>query len=273
MRLATWNVNSIRARLPRLLDWLGRTAADVVCLQEVKVAEDEFPFFEIEALGYRAVVLGQRTYNGVAILSRTEPTDIRLGLADGVADDQSRLVAATIEGIRVLSAYFPNGQMVGSDKWAYKLDWMRRLHAHLAASYDPTLPLAICGDFNVAPEDRDVARPEEWGGSVLCHQDARRALADLTSWGLVDAIRLHHEGPGPFSWWDYRMLAFPKGNGLRIDHVFVTKALAERCATSWVDRNERKGKLPSDHAPVLVDVRQAAEAAARDAGPGSGIAP
>lgn len=254
MKIATWNVNSIRARLPRLVDWLGRAAPDVVCLQELKVAEDEFPFFEIEALGYRAVVLGQRTYNGVAILARQEPTDVRLGLVDGVTDDQSRLIAATIGGVRVLSAYFPNGQTVGSDKWAYKLDWIRRLRAHLVATYSAEESLALCGDFNVAPDDRDVARPEEWGGSVLCHPDARSALADLASWGLVDAIRLHHEGPGPYSWWDYRMLAFPKGNGLRIDHVFVTRSLAEHCRGSWVDRNERKGKLPSDHAPVGVEV-------------------
>ncbi len=254
MKIATWNVNSIRARLPRLVDWLGRAGPDVVCLQELKVAEDEFPFFEIEALGYRAVVLGQRTYNGVGILARQEPTDVRLGLLDGVADDQSRLIAATIGGVRVLSAYFPNGQSVGSDKWAYKLDWIRRLRAHLVATYRAEEPLALCGDFNVAPEDRDVARPEEWGGSVLCHPDARSALADLASWGLVDAIRLHHEGPGPYSWWDYRMLAFPKGNGLRIDHVYVTRPVAARCRGSWVDRNERKGKLPSDHVPVIVEV-------------------
>lgn len=255
MKIATWNVNSIRARLPRLLDWLGRTAPDVVCLQELKVAEDEFPFFEIEALGYRAVVLGQRTYNGVAILARQEPTDVRLGMADGVADDQSRLIAATIGGVRVLSAYFPNGQMVGSDKWTYKLEWIGRLRAHLAAAYTTAQPLALCGDFNVAPDDRDVAWPEVWGGSVLCHPEARAALADLATWGLVDAIRLHHEGPGPYSWWDYRMLAFPKGNGLRIDHLFVTRSLAERCLASWVDRNERKGKLPSDHAPVVLEVQ------------------
>jgi exodeoxyribonuclease III len=254
VKIATWNVNSIRARLPRLLDWLGRAGPDVVCLQELKVAEDEFPFFEIEAVGYRAVVLGQRTYNGVAILAREEPTDVLLGLADGIADDQSRLISAVVGGVRVLSAYVPNGQTVGSDKWVYKLDWIRRLRAHLAVRYRPTEPLVLGGDFNVAPEDRDVARPEEWGGSVLCHQDARAAFAEVTSWGLVDAIRLHHEGPGPYSWWDYRMLGFAKGNGLRIDHILVTPPIAERCRAGSVDRNERKGKLPSDHAPVLIEL-------------------
>jgi exodeoxyribonuclease-3 len=254
VKIATWNINSIRVRLPRLLDWLRRANPDVVCLQELKIADDGFPYFEIEALGYRAVVLGQRTYNGVAILAREEPTEVRLGLDDGVLDDQSRLIAAAVGGIRFVSAYFPNGQMVGTDKWVYKLQWIRRLRAHLAARYRPTDPIALCGDFNVAPEDRDVARPAEWGNSVLCHPEARAGVAELASWGLVDAIRLHHDGPGPYSWWDYQMLSFPKGNGLRIDHVFLTAPLAQRCRSSWVDRNERKGKLPSDHAPVLVEL-------------------
>lgn len=255
MKLATWNVNSIRARFPRFLDWLGRVQPDAVCLQELKVADEEFPFLELGGLGYHAVVHGQRTYNGVAIVSRLEALDVRLGLDGDPADEQARLISATVGGLRLLSAYFPNGQVVGSDKWAYKLDWIRRLRAHLAAAYQPTTPLALCGDFNVAPDDRDVARPDEWRESVLCHADARRALADLATWGLVDAIRLHHAGPGPYSWWDYRMLAFPKGNGLRIDHVFLTPPVAARCTNAWVDRNERKGKLPSDHAPVLIELR------------------
>lgn len=254
MKVATWNVNSIRARLPRLLDWLGRVAPDVLCLQELKVADDEFPAFELEALGYRGVWHGQRTYNGVAILAREPLGDSATGFGSGAEDDQARLIAATIGGIRFLSAYFPNGQTVGSDKWAYKLEWMDRLAHHLKTSYRSETPLVLCGDFNVAPEDRDVARPEEWGGSVLCQPDARAALDRIVAWGLVDAIRLHHEGPGPYSWWDYRMLAFPKGNGLRIDHIFITKPLVSRCTAAWVERNERKGKLPSDHAPVMIEL-------------------
>ena len=254
MKIATWNVNSIRARLPRLLDWLGRVKPDVVCLQEIKVPKDDFPFEELLALGYHAAVLGQRTYNGVAILAQVEPADVDYGMGPEDADEQARLIAATVDGIRFISAYFPNGQAVGSDKWEYKLEWVRRLQAHLATNYDPTGPLVLCGDFNVAPEDRDVFRPEEWGGSVLCHPDARAALADLSQWGFVDAIRLYHEGPGPYSWWDYRMLAFPKGNGLRIDHFFVSQTVADRCLGAWVERNERKGKLPSDHAPVMIEL-------------------
>jgi exodeoxyribonuclease III len=257
VKLATWNVNSIRARLSRLLAWLDRAAPDVVCLQELKVADDEFPAAELQAAGWHAAVFGQRTYNGVAILSRDPATDVRRGFADGGDDGQSRLLAATVGGIRVLSAYVPNGQEVGSDKWTYKLAWMRRLREHLDAACDPEAPLALCGDFNVAPEDRDVARPDEWRASVLCHEDARARLREIAAWGLVDAVRLHHEGPGPWSWWDYRMLGFPRGNGLRIDHVYLTRRLAPRCAAAWVDRDERKGKLPSDHAPVLVELTPA----------------
>lgn len=251
MLLASWNVNSIKARLTRLIAWLEKTQPDVVCLQEIKVQDQEFPALELQTLGYRAAVFGQKTYNGVAILARSEPTEVHRGLE---GDDQARLISATVGGIRVLSAYFPNGQNVGSDKWVYKLDWIRRLTAHLAATYDPGEPLVLCGDFNVAPEDRDVAVPDQWRASVLCHEDGRQALRALAAWGWVDAIRLHHDGPGPYSWWDYRMLAFPKGNGLRIDHVFLTRPLAERCTRAWVDREQRKGKLPSDHAPVLVEL-------------------
>ncbi|MEZ4455756.1 MAG: exodeoxyribonuclease III [Gemmatimonadales bacterium] len=254
MIIATWNVNSVRARLERLITWLGAHSPDVVCLQELKVTDEEFPLPEVEAAGYRAVFHGQRTYNGVAILSRTEASDVATGFDGGAEDEQARLISASVGGIRFLSAYFPNGKSVGSDKWAYKLDWMGRLAAHLRSHYRPDEPLVLAGDFNVAPEDRDVARPDEWRESVLCHQDARAALAQIASWGLVDAMRLGEEGPGPFSWWDYRMLAFPKGNGLRIDHLFVTQPLVARCRRVWVDRDQRKGKLPSDHAPVLAEI-------------------
>lgn len=254
MKLATWNVNSIRARLDRLVDWLGRAAPEVVCLQELKVPDEEFPVEELRAAGYHAVFHGQRTYNGVAILSRAEPEDVHRGFDGGTGDEQARLITARLHGVRIISAYFPNGQVVGSDKWGYKLDWMRRLEAYLSTRYAPSEPLALCGDFNVAPEDRDVARPDEWRDSVLCHEEARARLREIAAWGLIDTMRLHEPGPGPWSWWDYRMLAFPKGNGLRIDHVFVTRPLADRCTKAWVERNERKGKLPSDHAPVMIEL-------------------
>jgi len=251
MKIATWNVNSVRARFERLMAFLAREQPDVLCLQELKVSDNEFPRLELEAAGWHTAVHGQKTYNGVAIVARTAPQDVRVGLGDDVDDDEARLIAATVQGVRVISAYVPNGKVVGSDKWAYKLDWLQRLGAHLARHYTTAQPLALCGDFNVAPEDRDVARPEEWRDTVLTHEDARERLRSLMAWGLVDAIRLHHSGDGPWSWWDYRMLGFPKGNGLRIDHILVTPPLAARCTGASVDRDERKGKLPSDHAPVL----------------------
>ena len=254
MKIATWNVNSVRARLDRLLGWLERARPDVVCLQELKLPVEDFPFDPLREAGYQAAVYGQRTYNGVAILARDPLTDVVAGLGDGVSDDQARLIAATVGGVRVASAYVPNGQVVGSDKWEYKLAWLDRLGAWLERHAVSETPLALCGDFNIAPEDRDVAQPEQWRRTVLCHEEGRAALSRALAGRVTDAIRLHHEGPGPYSWWDYRQLAFPKGNGLRIDHVFLTAVLAERCRAATVHRDERKGKLPSDHAPVVVEI-------------------
>ena len=252
MVIATWNVNSLKARLERALAWLERTQPDVVCLQELKLTGDQFPAEVLAAAGYHAAVHGQPTYNGVAILARTAPENVAVGLGDGEEDPQARLIAADVAGVRVISAYFPNGGEVGSDKWAYKLRWMERLKDHLARHYHPAQPLALCGDYNVAPADLDVARPDEWRDSVLCHPDARAALQALGDWGLVDTFRQVHPELRAYSWWDYRMLAFPKGNGLRIDHVYCTAALAARCTEAVIDRDERKGDKPSDHAPVRV---------------------
>jgi exodeoxyribonuclease-3 len=254
MIIATWNVNSIRARQDRLVAFLQRAAPDVLCLQELKVADEDFPHELVQSLGYHAAVHGQRAYNGVAILAREPLSNVAIGLGDDVSDPQARLIAVSVGGVRIVSVYVPNGQTVGSEKWAYKLHWIDRLGSWLGRTASPDQPVAILGDFNVAPDDRDVARPEEWQGSVLCHEEARAALRRVLSWGLVDAVRLHHQGPGPYSWWDYRMLAFPKGNGLRIDHALLTHVVAARCTKAWVDRDERKGKLSSDHAPVLIEL-------------------
>ena len=251
LTLATYNVNSIRARLDRVLAWLGRNPYDVVCLQELKVTREQFPCAVFEAAGWHCAVHGQRSYNGVAILSRTPLTDIQAGLGDAVDDEEARLLAARVGGIRVVSVYAPNGQIVGSTKWAYKLAWLARLRGWLERTASPDERLVLAGDFNVAPEERDVARPDEWRDSVLCHAEARAALRTIVEWGLVDALRLHHTGEGPYTWWDYRMLGFAKGNGLRIDHVLATRALADCCVETHVVRDERKGKLPSDHAPVV----------------------
>lgn len=253
MRLVTWNVNSLRTRLPRLLALLERHHPDVVCLQETKVTDDLFPHAELEAAGYQAVAHGQRTYNGVAILSRSTPSETGSGLDDDVDDAQARLVWARFDGLTALSAYVPNGSEVGSEKWDYKIAWLARLRTLLERRFDVGEPLALCGDLNVAPEPRDVHDPDRWVATVLFHPEARAALTRVTDWGLVDAFRLHHQEEGLFSWWDYRMLAFPKNQGLRIDHVLVTQPLAQRCRAALIDRQERKGKQPSDHAPVVVD--------------------
>ena len=251
MKIACWNVNSVRARLERLLAWLRKVEPDVLCLQELKCTEETFPHEAIGEAGYRAAVFGQKTYNGVAILSRSEPAEIEMGMADEADDPQARLISAQVDGIRVFSAYFPNGGEVGSEKWFYKLEWMRRLLEHLEHTASPSDSIVVCGDFNVAIDDSDVARPEEWAGSVLCHDDVRDALERLRDWGFVDVFRKHHPEGGIYSWWDYRMLGFPKNNGLRLDHVYATAELAARCTSAEVDRDERKGKKPSDHAPIV----------------------
>lgn len=253
MKLATWNVNSVRARHERLLRWLAAHQPDVLCLQELKVTDADFPFDAVREAGYHAAVHGQRGYNGVAILARDEPQDVVRGLDDGVDDPAARLVSARAGGVRVVCVYVPNGGELGSDKWSYKLDWLRRLRAWLERHHRPEEPLALCGDLNVAPEPRDCSDPVAWEGTVLYHPDIRAALRHVTDWGLVDAFRLKRPEAGLYSWWDYRMLAFPKNVGLRIDHVFATAALAGRCTAAAIDRNERKGKQPSDHAPVIVE--------------------
>ncbi len=251
MRIATWNVNSIRAREERLMRWLEAHQPDILCLQELKVADEAFPLIALRAEGYHAGVHGQKTYNGVAILSRAEPAELERGFGD--EDEQARLVSARIGRIRVLSLYAPNGGEVGSEKWLYKIEWLRRLRAHLDRRFQANDELVLCGDFNVAPEPRDVADPRAWEASVLFHPQARAALQQVCGFGLVDTFRLHHAEGGLYSWWDYRMLAFPKNQGLRIDHIFATEPLARRCTGASIDRNERKGKQPSDHAPVIAE--------------------
>jgi exodeoxyribonuclease-3 len=252
IRIATWNVNSLRARHERLLGVLARHAPDVLCLQELKVEEDKLPLAALRDAGYHVAAVGQKTYNGVAILSRTEPEDVRRGLGDGVDDPQARLVSARIRGIRVISAYFPNGSEPGSDKYAYKLAWMARLRRLLDRDFAPSEPLALCGDFNVAPTDLDVRNPEKWADTVLCTPAVRAALAEIRAWGLEDTLRkLRPDEGNLYSYWDYQMLGFPKNDGLRIDHVDVTAPLAARLVACVIDREERKGKQPSDHAPVI----------------------
>lgn len=251
MKVLVWNVNSIRARHDRALAVVERHAPDVVCLQELKVTDDKFPTEAFEERGYRCALRGQRAYNGVAILSRSEPTDVVRGMGDDAEDEQARLIEATVDGVRVLCAYFPNGSTLDSPKYQYKLEWMSRLRRHLDATYSPDDRLILCGDFNVAVDDADVAFPEKWKDSVLFHRSAREALEEVRGFGFVDVFRKHHPDGGIYSWWDYRRLSFPKGNGLRIDHVFATDPVARTSTGAEIDREERKGESPSDHAPVV----------------------
>lgn len=251
MKLATWNVNSVRARHERLLAFLERHRPDVLCLQETKVLDSAFPTDALEDAGYAAQTVGQKTYNGVAILSRKPAADVVRDFGDGTRDPEARLLAATIEGVRVVSVYVPNGKSVGSDKYTYKLEWMARLRRFLDRDSTPERPLAVLGDFNVAPADIDVHDPEAWRGQVLCSDLEREAFSELISWGLTDSFRALYPDEPKFTWWDYRQLAFPKNRGLRIDHILLTRPLVERLSDVVVDRNERKGKGPSDHVPVL----------------------
>jgi exodeoxyribonuclease-3 len=254
MKLATWNVNSIRKRLDRIIPWLEEHHPDVLCVQETKVEDAVFPRIEIEAAGYHVLCHGQKTYNGVAILSREPATELCRGFADGVEDSQARFLVATVGGLRVGSVYVPNGQAVGTEKFAYKLAWLARWRRWLSAHVTPAEPLAFCGDINIAPDDRDVYDPEGWKDQVLCHPDERAALAEISNWGLIDLFRQHHQEVGQYSWWDYRQLSFPKNLGLRIDLILGTPGLAARCTSITIDRNARKGQNPSDHAPVIAEL-------------------
>ena len=256
MKIAAWNVNSLKVRLPHLLDWLARVEPDVVCLQETKCEDAKFPAAEIAAAGYQWAHDGQKTYNGVAILSRTPIANVTRGIP-GFGDLQKRLIAADVEGIRVISAYVPNGQSVDSEKYAYKLAWLAALRDHLRDEVGRSARLAILGDFNIAPEDRDVHDPKAWEGQVLVSGKEREAFRALLALGLTDSFRLFDQPEQSFSWWDYRQAAFRRNMGLRIDHILLTRELAGRCAASCIDREPRKLERPSDHAPVVAELRPA----------------
>ncbi len=255
MRLATWNVNSLKARLGRVEEWLGQVQPDVLCLQETKLADAAFPLMTFQALGYDAAHVGQGQWNGVAILSRVGLDDVVAGFDDGDDEDpEARLVWATCGGIRVASVYVPNGREVGHEQYDYKLRWLARLAAVVEARHAPDDPLVLCGDWNIAPDDRDVWDPAQFVGATHVSQPERQVVRDLAAWGLVDVFREAYDAPGLFSWWDYRAGNFHKGKGMRIDLVLATRPVADRAAAVLIDRNARKGKGPSDHAPVIVDL-------------------
>lgn len=249
--VATWNVNSLRSRLEHVLRFLEEAAPDVLCLQELKCTDTDLPRAAFEEMGYRIEALCQKTYNGVAIISPFPITNVVTGFSDGPEDEQKRVIAATVKGIRVVNVYVPNGSEVGSDKYTYKLAWMERLTKEFANHHDPTTPTLLCGDFNVAVDDRDVYDPKAWAGKVLCSDPERQGVEQWKAWGLVDAFRQHHDDAGCYSWWDYRMGAFQRDRGLRIDHIWVTDSLATRCTDCVIDKQPRGWNKPSDHTPVV----------------------
>jgi len=252
MKLATWNVNSLKVRLPHLVDWLAQARPDIVCLQELKLEDPKFPRSELEAAGYQCAFHGQKTYNGVAILSRTPLLEVSTGIP-GFQDEQKRVIAATAGELRVISVYCPNGQAVGSDKYEYKLRWFAALKSYLAAELARCPRLVVAGDFNVAPDDRDVHDPKAWEGQVHVSEPERAAWRALLAVGLQDSFRLFEQPEKIYSWWDYRMMGFRRNAGLRIDHVLVDAESARRCTASSVDKAPRKLERPSDHAPVVAE--------------------
>jgi exodeoxyribonuclease-3 len=253
LKLGTWNVNSLKVRLVQLLDWLAREKPDIVCLQETKLEDEKFPRQELIDAGYHAVFSGQKTYNGVAILSRSQPESVSRGIA-GYVDQQQRVITATLGDLRVVNAYVPNGQSVTSDKYQYKLGWLAAFSAMLKQELASHPRLAVLGDFNVAPEDLDVHDPKFWEGQVLFSLPERAAFRELLQVGLKDALRIVDPGGRAYSWWDYRLNAFKRGMGLRIDHVLLSGPLAERCRSVRIDRDMRALERPSDHAPVIAEL-------------------
>lgn len=253
MKIATWNVNSLAVRLPQLLDWLKLNPVDAIVLQETKLTDDKFPSAEIEAAGYHAQWFGQKTYNGVALLSRTVASDVVKNIP-GFEDEQARVITATVNGVRVIGAYMPNGQAPGSDKFAYKMRWLDALRAFVADEMTRHKLLAVLGDYNIAPEDRDVHDPVLWAGQIHCTPEERAQFAGLVSLGLHDSFRLFEQPPKSWSWWDYRNLAFRKNQGLRIDHILVSDELKAQCVSCAIDKLPRKNERPSDHAPVTVEL-------------------
>ena len=255
MRIATWNVNSLKARLPRVQEWISDVEPDVLCMQETKLAEAAFPHLVFEEMGYESTHHGQGQWNGVAILSKVGLADVVKGFADGEpADPEARLVFATCGGVRVASAYVPNGRALDNDHYLYKLAWLKRLLVHLERNESPTAPVLVTGDFNIAPDDRDVHDPRKLEGQTHVSAPEREALGHLLAWGTTDVFRVFHQADRLFSWWDYRNLDFPQGRGMRIDLLLGTLPVVERARWCGIDRNARKGQQPSDHAPVVVDL-------------------
>jgi exodeoxyribonuclease III len=253
LKLATWNVNSLNVRLPHVLEWLSANPIDVLCLQETKQEDHKFPFAELEEAGYNAVHSGQKTYNGVAILSKHPLEDVSIGIA-GFEDEQKRVISATVEGVRIVCIYIPNGQAVDSDKYQYKLRWLEALRIWLAGQLEQYPKLVLLGDYNIAPDDRDCHDPAAWLGQVLVSLPERLAYQQLEKLGLHDSFRLFEKEAGHFSWWDYRMAGFRRNLGMRIDHILVSDHLKNDCISCVIDKAPRKLERPSDHTPVILTI-------------------
>ena len=253
MRIATWNVNSLRIRLPHLLDWLRSHEPDVMCLQETKTEDANFPLSEIQAAGYQAVYCGQKSYNGVAILARSALTDVQHGIPD-FADDPKRVIAATVGDVRVLCLYAPNGEAPGTEKYAYKLRWYQALTSWLQQELPRRVRLVVLGDLNIAPEPQDVHNPKRWEGKIHFSEPERAAFREVVNVGVKDAFRLFEQPEKQFTWWDYRLNAFDRGWGLRIDHILLSPALVAKCAACTIDTQPRTRERPSDHAPVTAQL-------------------
>ena len=261
MLIATWNVNSLNARMPRVEEWLAAVQPDVLCLQETKMTDAQFPALEFSGMGYESAHHGQGRWNGVAILSKVGLDDVVCGFDDGrEPDPDARVVWATCGGVRVVSVYVPNGRELTDPHYEYKLDWLGRLRNHLDTHHTPDEYLVVLGDWNVIPTDDDVWSPAAFEGATHVSQPERDAVQHVKDWGLVDTLRERYPEPGIYSYWDYRNLDFPKGRGIRIDYLLSSRALAERCTVDLIDRNGRKGDKPSDHTPVMAvyDVEGAA---------------
>jgi exodeoxyribonuclease-3 len=252
VKIATWNVNSLKVRLPHVLEWLAANEPDVLVLQEIKQVTEAFPTEELAAAGYQSVASGQKTYNGVAVISRVEATDPVFEFPD-FDDPQRRVLAATVDGVRVVDLYIPNGSEVGSEKYAYKLGWLRKLHEFLADELTRHRRLVVLGDFNIAPADEDVHDPEKWGEAILCSPPERQALTDVLDLGLTDVFRNFEHPEKTFSWWDYRAAGFRRNIGLRIDLILTTDPMTAACTASYVDKEPRTWERPSDHAPVVAE--------------------
>lgn len=255
MKIATWNVNSINIRLEQMLAWLAETGTDVLCLQETKCVDEGFPYQQINDAGYQVAFFGQKSYNGVAILSKHEITDVLKGFPEDDGDSPKRLIAATVKGIRIINTYIPNGGDLWTDPFTFKLDWLQRLRRFFDETCDLNNDVLLCGDFNVAPDELDVWSVPVWEGKLHFSRPERAAIHHVKQWGFVDLFRKMNGDLQEFSWWNYREGAWQRNRGLRIDHIWVSPPLADKCVACWIDKEPRKGERPSDHTPVVAEFK------------------